>query len=74
MARIYISLGSNIERERNTREGVKALRESFGELELSPVRGGTVRSCDRQVDAFRLYFTRQQRIDQVSCDRRKGQL
>jgi len=37
MARIYISLGSNIERETNTRAGVKALRECFGELELSSV-------------------------------------
>ncbi|MDH5711085.1 MAG: 2-amino-4-hydroxy-6-hydroxymethyldihydropteridine diphosphokinase [Gammaproteobacteria bacterium] len=37
MARIYISLGSNIERELNTRAGVKALRECFGELEMSAV-------------------------------------
>ncbi|MFC1589750.1 2-amino-4-hydroxy-6-hydroxymethyldihydropteridine diphosphokinase [Pseudomonadota bacterium] len=37
MARIYISLGSNIDRELNTREGVKALRERFGELEMSAV-------------------------------------
>ncbi len=37
MARIYISLGSNIEREHNTHEGIKALREHFGELELSAV-------------------------------------
>lgn len=37
MARIYISLGSNIERELNTREGVKALCEHFGELEMSAV-------------------------------------
>ena len=37
MARIYISLGSNIDREKNTREGVKALRECFGELEMSAV-------------------------------------
>lgn len=37
MARIYISLGSNIDRERNTRAGVQALRERFGELELSSV-------------------------------------
>lgn len=37
MARIYISLGSNIEREANTREGVKALRGRFGELQLSAV-------------------------------------
>ena len=37
MARIYISLGSNIERELNTREGIKALRERFGELEMSTV-------------------------------------
>ena len=37
MPRIYISLGSNIDRDINTREGVKALRERFGELELSSV-------------------------------------
>lgn len=37
MARIYISLGSNIDREKNTRAGVRALRERFGELELSAV-------------------------------------
>lgn len=37
MATIYISLGSNIDRDRHTRDGVKALRERFGELELSSV-------------------------------------
>ena len=37
MSTIYISLGSNINREENTREGVKALREAFGELILSSV-------------------------------------
>ena len=37
MAKIYISLGSNIDRENNTRAGVAALRELFGELELSSV-------------------------------------
>ncbi len=37
MARIYISLGSNIERDRHTRAGIDALRERFGELELSSV-------------------------------------
>ena len=37
MAKIYISLGTNIDREVNTREGVRALRERFGELELSAV-------------------------------------
>ena len=37
MSRIYISLGSNIDREENTRAGIKALREQFGELELSAV-------------------------------------
>ena len=37
MATIYISLGTNIDREVNTREGVRALRERFGELELSAV-------------------------------------
>ena len=37
MAKIYISLGSNIDRDLNTRAGIKALRERFGELELSSV-------------------------------------
>jgi len=37
VARIYISLGSNIDRERNTRSGIEALRRRFGELELSSV-------------------------------------
>ena len=37
MATIYISLGSNIDREQNTRAGVQALRDAFGELELSSV-------------------------------------
>ena len=37
MARIYISLGSNIDRERNTRSGIRALRERFGPLQLSSV-------------------------------------
>jgi len=33
----YISLGSNIEPERNLRSAVEALRERFGEVRLSPV-------------------------------------
>lgn len=37
MAKIYISLGSNIDRDRNTRAGIKALRERFGRLTLSSV-------------------------------------
>lgn len=37
MATIYISLGSNIDREANTRSGIKALRQAFGELTLSSV-------------------------------------
>lgn len=37
MARIYISLGSNIDRDQNTRAGIEALRQRFGELELSSV-------------------------------------
>lgn len=37
MATIYISLGSNIEREANTRAGVRALQQEFGELDLSSV-------------------------------------
>ena len=37
MAIIYISLGSNINREQNTRAGVNALKQAFGELNLSSV-------------------------------------
>lgn len=37
MATIYISLGSNIDREENTRAGIKALKQAFGELNLSSV-------------------------------------
>jgi 2-amino-4-hydroxy-6-hydroxymethyldihydropteridine diphosphokinase len=37
MTTIYISLGSNIDREKNTRAGVAALEQAFGELTLSSV-------------------------------------
>ena len=37
MSRVYISLGSNIDRIGNTRAGVDALRMHYGELELSSV-------------------------------------
>jgi 2-amino-4-hydroxy-6-hydroxymethyldihydropteridine diphosphokinase len=37
VAKIYISLGSNIDRDHNMCAGIKALRERFGELELSSV-------------------------------------
>jgi len=37
VTRIYISLGSNIDREANTRAGVAALRALYGELLLSSV-------------------------------------
>jgi 2-amino-4-hydroxy-6-hydroxymethyldihydropteridine diphosphokinase len=37
MATIYISLGSNINREENTRAGVQALKQAFGKLTLSAV-------------------------------------
>jgi 2-amino-4-hydroxy-6-hydroxymethyldihydropteridine diphosphokinase len=36
-SRAYLSLGSNIEPERNLREAIAALRERFGEVLLSPV-------------------------------------
>lgn len=36
-ARIYVSLGSNSDRETRIRLAVTALRERFGEVELSPV-------------------------------------
>ncbi len=37
MARIYVGVGSNVERLRNIRSGVAALRAEFGELLLSSV-------------------------------------
>ncbi len=37
MATIYISLGSNINREENTRVGIAALKQAFGDLTLSSV-------------------------------------
>lgn len=37
MARVYVGVGSNIERERHIRSGVAALRERFGPLTLSRI-------------------------------------
>lgn len=37
MARIYIGVGSNINRDENLRSGISKLRETFGELDLSTV-------------------------------------
>ena len=37
MATIYISLGNNINREENTRSGIAALKQVFGDLTLSLV-------------------------------------
>ncbi|TDJ34071.1 MAG: 2-amino-4-hydroxy-6-hydroxymethyldihydropteridine diphosphokinase [Gammaproteobacteria bacterium] len=37
MARVYLGLGSNIDRERNTRSALVELREVFGELTVSTV-------------------------------------
>lgn len=35
--RVYVSVGSNIDKEHNIPSGVKMMREAFGDLELSPV-------------------------------------
>lgn len=37
MNQIYISLGTNIEREKHTASGLQAMYEAFGELTLSPI-------------------------------------
>ncbi len=37
MARVYVSIGSNIETEKNILSSIKALREHFGELDVSNV-------------------------------------
>ena len=37
MARVFVGIGSNIEREKNIRAAVQALREQYGTLTLSSV-------------------------------------
>ena len=37
MPQIYVSIGSNIDRELNIREGIRELQAQFGEVTLSPV-------------------------------------
>ncbi len=37
MNQIYISLGSNIDKEKNTAAGLQAMQAAFGELKISPV-------------------------------------
>ena len=37
MTRVYLSFGSNIDRESNIRSGLQALADRFGEVSLSPV-------------------------------------
>lgn len=37
MEKVYIGIGSNVDRERNIRTGISELRGHFGELTLSPV-------------------------------------
>ena len=37
MTRVVLSLGSNIERESQISHAVRAIRERFGELAVSPV-------------------------------------
>lgn len=37
MAYVYISIGSNVDREQNIRSALDALRQEFGELELSRI-------------------------------------
>ncbi|MDH5437155.1 MAG: 2-amino-4-hydroxy-6-hydroxymethyldihydropteridine diphosphokinase [Gammaproteobacteria bacterium] len=37
MGKVFVSIGSNIDREKNIRAGIGALKKTFGELTLSPV-------------------------------------
>lgn len=41
MARVYIGVGSNVDHDHNIREGVKVLKQQFGELVISPVYEST---------------------------------
>jgi 2-amino-4-hydroxy-6-hydroxymethyldihydropteridine diphosphokinase len=46
MARVYLSLGSNIDREHNLRGAITELREAFGELTVSRVFESTAVGFD----------------------------
>lgn len=46
MARVYLSLGSNIDRERSLRGAIRELREAFGELTVSRVFESTAVGFD----------------------------
>jgi 2-amino-4-hydroxy-6-hydroxymethyldihydropteridine diphosphokinase len=46
MARVYLSLGSNIDREHNLRGAIRELREAFGELTISRVFESTAVGFD----------------------------
>ena len=37
MTRVYVSIGSNIDRDRHVRSAVAALQQAFGDVQLSPV-------------------------------------
>lgn len=37
MNKIFISLGSNIDREKHTASGLRAMQKAFGELQVSPI-------------------------------------
>jgi 2-amino-4-hydroxy-6-hydroxymethyldihydropteridine diphosphokinase len=37
MTRVFVGVGSNVDRERSVRAGIAELRDRFGRLELSPV-------------------------------------
>ena len=37
LGKVFVSIGSNIDREKNIRAGIDALKKTFGELTLSPV-------------------------------------
>jgi 2-amino-4-hydroxy-6-hydroxymethyldihydropteridine diphosphokinase len=37
MARIFVGVGSNVDRERNIQAGLRALSEAFGELDMSTI-------------------------------------
>lgn len=46
MPRVYVSIGSNIDREQNIRGAVRALRSHFGQLTLSDVYETTAEGFD----------------------------
>ncbi|MEQ8288192.1 MAG: 2-amino-4-hydroxy-6-hydroxymethyldihydropteridine diphosphokinase [Gammaproteobacteria bacterium] len=69
MVRVYVGVGSNVERENNIRGGLHALAERFGKLELSPIYQNTAVGFEGD-DFYNLVaaFITHKEIDEVAAE------